>query len=144
MRFSVSMICLPDDQLLALVLANLGQETLDTQLGAAGSFLLGLGDLEALLLKRDGSIQILKLFVERHQLVIILGNLRDQTGHDVVPTVRWCRGSAACRVPGIPQLPPDVDLPGEVGGYQEIWQRIGKVAAIGKQVLAHCRLPSSV
>ena len=48
---------LPDDQLLALILANLGQETLDSQLGAAGNCLLGLGDLEALLLKRDGSIQ---------------------------------------------------------------------------------------
>ena len=34
-----------DDQLFALVLANLGLETLDSQLGAAGGFLLGLGDL---------------------------------------------------------------------------------------------------
>src|SRR5262249_23641628 len=36
---------LPDDQLLALVLANLGLETLDRQLGAAGSFLHRLGEL---------------------------------------------------------------------------------------------------
>ena len=34
-----------DDQLFALVLANLGQETLDSQVGAAGCFLPGLGDL---------------------------------------------------------------------------------------------------
>ena len=84
-----------DDQLFALVLANLGQETLDGQLGAAGCFLLGLGDLEALLLKLDGLIQSLEPFVERHQPVIILGNLRDQAGHEVVPPLDWRRSNAA-------------------------------------------------
>ena len=96
------------------------------QLGATGGFLPGLGDLEALLLKRDDTIQILQPFVERHQPVIILGNLRDQTGHDEVPPLRGGEVAQLCRVPGIPQLPPDVHLPGEVGGYQEIGQRIGK------------------
>src|ERR1700733_13584410 len=43
-----------DDQLLALVLANLGQETLDTQLVVAGLSQKGPGNLEASLLKRDG------------------------------------------------------------------------------------------
>ncbi len=64
-----------NDQLVALVLANVGLETLDCQLGAAGCFLPGLGDLEALLLKLDGLIQNLKPFVERQKLVIIVGNL---------------------------------------------------------------------
>ena len=108
---------LPDDQLFALVLANLGLETLDSQLGAAACFLLGLGDLEALLLKLDGFIQSLKPFVERHQPVIILGNLCDQTGHEVVPPLTGGEVALLCRVPGIPQLPPDVQLPEEVEAY---------------------------
>jgi len=29
-------------------------------------------------------------------------------------------------VPGIPQMPRDVCLPGDVGGYQGIWKRLGK------------------
>ena len=78
----------------------------------------------------------LQLFVERHQPVIILGNLCDQTGHDVVPTVSGAEIAQHRRVSGVPQLPPDVNLPGEVGGYQEIGQRIGKVAAIGRHDLA--------
>ena len=123
------------DQLLALVLANLGQETLDTQLGALAEFLQGFGHLEAGLLKRDDPIQIFNPFVERHQFVIILGNIRDQTGHDKVPTLPGTEEAIQFRVSGIPQLPPDVHLPGEVGGCQEIWQRLGKVRAIGKEVL---------
>ena len=121
------MIVLIDDQLFALVLANLGLETLDSQLGAAGCFLPGLGDLEALLLKLDDLIQILKPFVERHKPVIILGNLCDQTGHEVVPPLTGGDVALRCRVPGIPQLPIDVELPGEVEAPQEISQRIGKV-----------------
>ena len=107
-----------DDQLFALVLANLGLESLDRQVGAAGCFLPGLGDLEASLLKRDDSIQILKPCVERHKPVIILGNLCDQTGHEVVPLLSGGDEALHCRVPGIPQLPPDVDLPEEVGAQQ--------------------------
>src|SRR5262249_17418503 len=57
-----------DDQLFALVLANFGLETLDRELGVAAGRLLGPGDLEALLLKRDGSIQVLEPFVERHEM----------------------------------------------------------------------------
>src|SRR5208282_4710248 len=64
-----------DDQLFALVLANLGLETLDRQVGAAGCRLPGLGDLEASLLKRDDVIQIVKPCVERYKPVIIFGNL---------------------------------------------------------------------
>ena len=80
--------------------------------------------------------KVSSLLVERHQLVIILGNLRDQTRHDVVPTVGGAEIAQPCRVSGIAQLPPDVDLPGDVGGNQEIWQRIGKGAAIGRDDLA--------
>ena len=118
-----------DDQLFALVPANLGLETLDSQVGAAGCFLPGLGDLEASLLKRDDSIEILKPFVECHEPVIILGNLRDQSGHDVVPPLTGGEVPQLCRVPGITQLPPDVQLPGDVGGEQEISRRIGKALA---------------
>ena len=99
------------------------------QLGAAACFHLGLGELEALLLKLDGLIQSLKPFVERHEPVIILGNLRDQTGHEVVPPLTGGEVALLGRVPGIPQLPPDVQLPEEVEAYQEIRQRIGKVLA---------------
>ena len=105
---------LPNDQLFALVLANLGLETLDRQRGAAACFHLGLGDLEALLLKRDDLIQSLKPFVERHQPVIILGNLGDQTGHEVVPPLSGGEVALLCRVPGIAQFPPDIQLPEEV------------------------------
>ncbi len=115
-----------NDQLFALVPLNLGLETQDTQLGAAGGFLPGLGDLEALLLKLDDLIQVLKPFVERHEPVIILGDLRDQTGHEVVPPLTGGDVALPRRVPGIPQLPVDVQLPGEVDASQEISQRIGK------------------
>ena len=91
--------------------------------------LLGLGDLEALLLKLDGFIQSLEPFVERHQPVIILGNLCDQTGHEVVPPLTGGEVALLCRVPGIPQLPPDVQLPEEVEAQHGIRQRIGKVLA---------------
>ena len=118
-------------------LANLGLETQDSQLGAAGCFLPGLGDLEALLLKLDDLIQILKPFVERHQPVIILGNLCDQTGHEVVPPLTGGDVALRCRVPGIPQLPVDVQLPGEVDASQEISQRIGKELPGEKRVVAY-------
>ena len=104
-----------DDQLFALVPANLGQETLDSQLGAAGSFLRGLGEPQVLLLKRDDVIQILKPFVERHEPVIIVGNLRDQLGHEVVPPLTGGEVALARRVPGIMQLPPDIRRPEEGG-----------------------------
>ena len=118
MRFSTCDDVLVNDQLFALVLANLGQETLDSQLGAAGCFLLGLGDLEASLLKRDDAIQILNPFVERHQPVIVLGNLCDQTGHEIVSPLTGAEEAQRRRVPGIPQLPPDVELPEDVGAEQ--------------------------
>ena len=105
---------LVDDQLFALVLADLGLEPLDGQLGAAGRFLPGLGDLEALLLELDDLIQVLEPLVERHQPVIILGDLRDQAGHEVVPPLDGGEVALPRRVPGVPQLPPDVQLPGEV------------------------------
>ena len=87
-----------EDQLFALVLANLGLETLDSQRGVAGRFLLGLGDLEAFLLKLDGFSQSLKPFVERHQTVVILGNLCDQTGHEVVPPL-----TGGCSIAAVPR-----------------------------------------
>ena len=102
-----------DDQLFALVPANLGQETLDSQFGAAGGFLRGLGEPQVLLLKRDDFIQILEPFVERHEPVIIVGNLRDQLGHEVVPPLTCGEVALRCRVPGIMQLPPDVRRPDE-------------------------------
>ena len=105
---------------------KLGLETQDTQLGAAGCFLPGLGDLEASLLKLDDLIQILKPFVEPHEPVKILGNLRDQSGHEVVPPLTGGDVALRRRVPGIPQLPVDVQLPGEVDARPEISQRIGK------------------
>src|SRR5271166_3385297 len=61
-----------DDQLFTLVPANLGEETLDSQLGAAGCCLRRLGEPQALLLKRDDVIQILQPFVERDKPVIIV------------------------------------------------------------------------
>ena len=133
-----------EDQLLALVLANFGQETLHAQLGAAGRTLQRLGPLEAGFLKRDDSIQVLNPFVERHQLVIILGDIRDQPGHHVVPTLGGAEVAIHCRVSGIPQLPPDVHLPGEVGGCHEIWQRLGKVDRHWEGSLGHCRPHRSV
>ena len=119
-----------DDRLFALVLANLGLETLDaSSVALPASFNFTLAVLQALLLKVDGFIQSLKPLVERHKLVIILGNLRDQTGHEVVPPLRGGDVALCCRVPGIAQLPPDVQLPGEVQACHEIGQRIGKVPA---------------
>ena len=115
-----------NDQLLALVLANFGLETLDSQQVAAGSFQPGLGDLEAMLLKLDNSIQILKPSVERHELVIILGNLCDQMGHEVVPPVNGGEIALRRRVPGIPQLPVDVQLPGEVEAPRKFPSGLGK------------------
>ena len=79
-----------------------------------GEFLPGLGDLEALLLERDDLIQVLEPFVEAHQPVIILGDIRDQAGHEVVPPLDGGDVALPRRVPGIPQLPVDVQLPGEV------------------------------
>ena len=93
---------------------KLGLEPQDTQLGAAGCFLPGPGDLEASLLKLDDLIQVLKPFVEPHQPVKILGNLRDQSGHEEVPLLAGDDVALGRRVPGIPQLPVDVKLPGEV------------------------------
>ncbi len=116
-----------DDQLFAVVPLKLGLETQDTQLGAAGCFLPGLGDLEASRLKLDDLIQILKPFVEPHKPVKILGNLCDQSGHEVVPLLTGGDVALRRRVPGIPQLPVDVELPGEVDARPEISRRIGKV-----------------
>ena len=104
-----------DDQLFALVLANLGLETLDSQLGAAARLPSWPWRPQALLLKLDGFIQILKPFVERHEPVIIVGNLGDQMGHEVVPPLTGGEVRARRRVPGIMQLPPDVQLPEEGG-----------------------------
>jgi hypothetical protein len=88
-----------------------------------------LGDLEASGLKLDDLIQTLKPFVESHKPVIILGNLCVQSGHEVFPPLTGDDAALPSRVPGIPELPPDVYLPGEVGGYQEIWHRTGKAMA---------------
>src|SRR5262249_41648431 len=106
---------LNDDQPSGLVLANLGLEPLDSQQVAAGCLHLGVGDLEASLEKLDDIIQVLEPFIERHELVIILGNLWCQTGQEVVPLVSGAEEALHCRVPGISQLPPDVYLPEEVG-----------------------------
>ncbi len=128
-----------DDQLFAPVLGNFGLETLDGQLGASGGLFLSDRDLEALLLQRDGSIQRFDLFVERHQLVVVLGDLRDEAGDDIVPAVSCAEVAQRGRVSGTVQLSPDVDLPGDVGGDQEVWQRIGKVAAGGRRELVQLR-----
>src|SRR5262249_24526363 len=56
---------LPDDQPFALVLANLGQETLDGELGEAGGILHSLGEPQALLLKLDDVVEVLEPFIER-------------------------------------------------------------------------------
>jgi len=94
-----------DDELFALIPFNIGLETPDGQLGVAAGFLPGLGDLEALLLKRDDLIQVLKPFVEAHEPVKILGNVCDQGGHEVVPPLSSGDVALPCRVSGIPQLP---------------------------------------
>ena len=65
-------------------------------------------------LKLDDLIQVLEPFVEPHEPVEILGNLRDQSGHEVVPPLAGGDVALRRRVPGIPQLPVDVQLPGEV------------------------------
>ena len=38
-------------------------------------------------------------------------------------------------IPGVPQLPPDIDLPEEVGSESDVSQRIGKFAAAWKREL---------
>ena len=102
------------DQLLALVPAHLGLEPQDTQLGAAGRFLVGLGDLEAPLLELDGEVQVLEPLVQSHQPEIILGDVGDQAGHEGVPPLDGDVDALPRRVPGVPQLPVDVQLPGEI------------------------------
>ncbi len=100
-----------DDQLFALVPENLGLETLDSQVGATCEFLRGLGEPQVLLLKRDDLVQVLEPSVERHEPVIIVGNLCDQLGHEVVPPLTCGEVALPCRVPGIMQLPPDIRRP---------------------------------
>ena len=114
------------DQPFALVLANLGQESLYSQFGALGCSHLGLGDLQAILLKRDDVIQVLEPFVERHKPVISVGNLRDQTGYEESPPFSGAEVAQPRRVPGIPQLPVDVELPEEVEAGPVASKRIGK------------------
>src|SRR5262249_18405937 len=128
---------LVNDPLFALVLANLGLETLDSQVGAAGKFLRELGESQALLLKRDDVIQILEPFVEPHKEVIIVGNLCDHTGHDVLPPLTGGEEAHRCRVLGIMQLPIDVRRPGEEEAKHEIWHRIRKKLPGAKLVGAY-------
>ncbi len=93
---------LPHDRLLALVLANLGLKSLHSQQSAAGEIQPGLGDLEAILIKLDHSIQILKPSIVRDKPVIIVSNICDQSGYEVVPAVKGGDVSTRCRIPGIP------------------------------------------
>src|SRR5262249_7569613 len=67
-----------DDESLTLILADLGQKSLDAQLRAAGGRFLGLGDFKALLEKLDGLIEIQQPLLERRQLVVVFGRLRHQ------------------------------------------------------------------
>src|SRR5262249_28411122 len=112
---------LPDDQLLALVPVHLGLEPLDRQFSVAAGFLPGPGGFEACLEQLDGPVQGLHAGVERHQRVITLSNLRDQTGHEVVPPLTG--GQVACRgrVPGVAELPPYVRRPEKSQAEQVIW-----------------------
>src|SRR5580692_4598297 len=103
-----------DDQRFALVLLNLRLETLDRQLGAAAGFLLHLGDLETLLLQLDGFTQRLEPYVERHQAVIILGDLRDQMRDEVVSSLARADVAMHRSVARIAKFSPDVELPGDV------------------------------
>src|SRR5262249_31797836 len=56
-------------------------------------------------------------------------------GHDIVSPLAGAEVAQRGRVPGISQLPPDVNLPGEVGGRQEIRKRVGKKLAGAKRVV---------
>ena len=135
----------PDDQLLALVLANLGLETLDSQQVAAGRIRAGLGDLEAVLVKLDNSIQVLKPSVERHQLVIILGHFWRPVGSRNSSAGQRPRGIVlGCRIPGIPELPVDVQLPGEVDTPDEISSSDWERTSLGQTCCLFKPAPSSV
>ena len=126
---------LADDLLLALVPADLGQETLDGQLGAAGPLLRVLGHLQALLHDLDRLVEDPDALVERHELIVVVGDVRDELGDEGVPGLGGGVVAQDGRVPRVVELPPDVRRPQEQGGQEEVGDRVGEEPAGGERIV---------
>ena len=111
---------------LAPVFRNLRLETAHRQLRHTGSGLFDPDRFQRLLLHLQHPSINGQLAIQGQQIVVGFGNLGDEVRHHEIPPL--LRGEVALDsgISLVAQLPPDVDLPVQIGRNAVVRQRIGK------------------
>ena len=111
---------------LAPVFGNLRLETAHSQLRHSGGGLFDPDRFKRLLLHLQHPSINGQLAIQGQQIVVGFGNLGDKVSHHEIPPL--LRGEVALDsgISLVAQLPPDVDLPVQIGRNAVVRQRIGK------------------